>query len=189
MKSTTSFLIIVVSIAVLALYAWPQWQTVSALQDKHAELQDAQFKAQELTQLRNNLIAQYDAIPNEEIQKVRKVVPAEYNPIKLAADINAIALRQGMVVREVSFADTQDMSSTGDGSIVDAPPATPYKVVRVSLSTEGQYRNFISLISDLERNLQLLDITNVDIVTKTEGERGSLPVLDFKIILDTYWMN
>lgn len=189
MKSTTMFLVVIVSIGLLVLYAWPQWQTVGVLQDKHTELQDAQLRVQELTQLRDGLVAQYESIPPEDVQRLKKVIPVEYNPIKLTADLNAIALRQGMVIREVTFVDKEGGSNTGDGSIVDAPPETLYKVVGVSFSTEGQYKNFTALLADLEKNLQILDIRAIDIATKSQADNISVPMLDFRITLDTYWMN
>lgn len=189
MKSLTALIIIVVSISVLYFYAWPQWQSVSELQDKHAQLKDAQFKAQELSKLRNNLVTQYNAIPPEEIEKVNKVIPVQYNPVKLAADISSIALRNGMVIKNVSFVDKKDVSNPGDGSVVAAQPTTPYRVVEVLFSTEGQYKNFTLFLADLEKNLQILDISKVDIVRKTDSEKSPVSMLDFKITLDTYWMN
>jgi len=189
MKSLTAIIIIVISIGLLYFYAWPQWQTVSELQAKHKQLQDAQFKAQELTKLRQNLVTQYNSIPPEEMEKVNKVVPVQYNPVKLAADLNSIALRNGMIIKNVSFVDKKDISDPGDGSVVAAQPKTPYRVVEVMFSTEGQYKNFTLLLADIERNLQILDIKKVDVVRKSDGEKSPVSTLDFKITLDTYWMN
>lgn len=189
MKSITAIIILTASIALLYVYAWPQWQTVSDLQVKNQELKDAQLKAQELSKIRNNLVTQYNAIPLEEINKVGKVVPKQYNPVKLTADINALALRYGMVISGVTFMDQKEISSTGTGAVIEAPQATPYKVVEVAFSTEGQYRNLTLLIADLEKNLQLLDIKRVDINSVTSKEKSIPSNLDFKITLDTYWMN
>jgi Tfp pilus assembly protein PilO len=191
MKSLTAFIIIIISIALLGFYAWPQWQTVSVLQDKNTQLQDAQLKAQELSQLRNNLVTQYNSISREDIEKVGKVVPKQYDPVKLTADINAIAMRYGMVIKNVSFTKNTDISSTGTGAVVDAPPTTPYKVVTVAFSTEGSYKDFTLLLADLEKNLQILDIKNVDITAKSVSVKDKVAPgsLDFKITLDTYWMN
>lgn len=189
MKSLTAFIIIAVSIGLSAFYTWPQWQTVSTLKDKYTQLQDALKKANQLSQIRNELITRYNAIPLEEIERVGKVVPADYNPITLTADIHAIALRYGMVIKSTSFADQTDSSNSNGGIVTEAPPVTPYKIVAVSFSTEGSYKNFLLFLTDLEKNLQILDITHVDITAKSAQERGGGGMLDFKITLDTYWMN
>lgn len=189
MKSLTAFIIIAVSIALSAFYTWPQWQTVSSLKDKNTQLQDALEKANKLSQLRNDLLTAYNAIPPEEIERVGKVVPKQYDPIKLTADIQAIALQYGMVIKSTTFTDRSEVSNPGMGVVTEAPSATPYKVVSLSLSTEGQYKNFVLFLADLEKNLQILDVTHVDITPKSNQERGGVSMLDFKITLDTYWMN
>lgn len=190
MKSFTAFIIISISIALSAFYTWPQWQTVSTLQDKNTQLQDALEKANRLSKLRNDLKTQYDAIPTEEIEKVGKVVPVQYDPIKLTADIQSVALKHAMVIQDVTFTNRTDISNSGmGGAVTEAPPATPYKVVALNLSTKGQYKNFVAFLADLEKNLQILDVTKVDITAQSTQERGGVGVLDFKITLDSYWMN
>lgn len=189
MKSITSLIIIVVSLALLYFYAWPQWQSVPELRSKHAALREAESKAQELSKLRNDLMTRYNAIPLEEMEKINKVVPVDYNPVVLAADISAMALRNSMVIKNVAFVDAAEVSNPNNGAVTEAPPQTPYKVVEVSFATEGQYKNFISLLSDLEKNIQILDIKKIDIMAKPSQDRGGVPSLDFKVTLDTYWIH
>lgn len=190
MKSLTAFIITTVSIALLAFYAWPQWQTVSSLQQKNTQLKDALSNAEKLTALRNELITRYNAIPSEEMVKVGKVVPKQYDPLKLTADINALAMRYGMVVKGATFINRAEISNPGTGAVVEAQPlVSPYKVVAASFSIEGQYKDFVLLLADLEKNLQILDVTNVDITSKSAKEKSGSASLDFKITLDTYWMN
>ncbi len=194
MKSLKPFIVIVIAIALLYLYAWPQWDVVSLLRTREVELQTALGKAQELTQIRNNLMEQYNAITPLDTQKIARVVPAAYDPVKLVADVNAIGLRYGMVVKDVKLANVTEISTTG--GVQAAAPAEPYIKRQLSFSTKGQYRNFISFITDLETSLQLMDLQKVEVTGSTQGPaqkvgapQVSSGALDFKVSLYTYWIH
>jgi len=193
MKTLRPFIILVIAIALLYLYAWPQWNAVAALRTREVELQTALTKAQELTQIRNNLMEQYEAISPEDTQKITRVVPATYDPVKLVADVNAIGLRYGMVIRDVRLSNVTEISTSG--AVQPAAPAEPYVKRQLSFSTSGQYRNFISFISDLETSLQLMDLQKVEVAASTQGpaQKVGAPqqpsgALDFKVSLYTYWI-
>lgn len=193
MKSLRPFIILVLAIALLYLYAWPQWNVVAALRIREVELETALGKAQELTQIRNNLMEKYSTISREDTEKIARVVPATYDPVKLVADVNAIGLRYGMIIRDVKLANVTEISSTG--AVQAALPAEPYIKRQLSFSTSGQYRDLVSFITDLETSLQLMDLQKVEVTTKTQGvaqkvgaPQQSSGLLDFKVNLYTYWM-
>lgn len=193
MKSLRPFVILIIAIALVYFYAWPQWGSLTLLRARQVELQTALTKAEELTRIRNNLMEQYGAISPTDIEKIARVVPATYDPVKLVADVNAIGLRYGMVIRDVKLSDVSEVSATG--AVQAAGPAEPYIKRQLSFSTSGQYRNFISFISDLETSLQLMDLQKVEVTTSVRGvvqksgvSEQSSGALDFKVTLYTYWI-
>lgn len=193
MKKLPSLFFIIGAVIIVYFYAWPQWQNSKSLRMKNQELLDAQQKAQQLKQIRDSLVAQYQEISADDLEKVNKVVPQQYNPIKLTADINAIALRYGMLVKDFSFADKKETVEMTTG-IIDPTaevtiPESPYKVVEFDFSTEGQYKDLVLFLRDLEKNLQLLDIKKVTIDSATTADKSNSSRLTFKIVLDSYWMN
>ncbi len=193
MKRLTPLLFIIGAFVIAYLYTWPQWQATSGLKMKNQELKDAQQKAQQLKEIRDSLIAQYEAIPPSDLEKVSKVVPTQYNPIKLTADINAIALRHSMLVKDFSFVDKKETSemTTGiiDPTVEVVVPESPYKVVEFDFATEGQYKDLVVFLADLEKNLQLLDIKKVTVDSAASTDKPTSSRLTFKITLDSYWMN
>lgn len=196
MSSLRPFIIVVISIAALYFYAMPQWDRIGELKARNSEIQTALGKAQELNQIRTELMGQYNSISPENTAKIARVVPAVYDPVKLVADVNALALQYGMTIRDIKFADTVDVSATG--AIQAAAPAQPYIKRDISFTTKGQYRNFISFLSDVEQSLQLMDVQKIDIsggtqVQQTQGTQKPVAGstngnLDFKVTLHTYWI-
>lgn len=193
MKSLRPFIILVIAIALLYVYAWPQWNVVAVLRTREVELETALGKAQELTQIRNSLMEKYNAISPEDTKKIARVVPATYDPVKLIADVNAIGLRHGMIIRNTKIANITEVASTG--AVQAALPAEPYVKRQLSFSTSGQYRNFISFITELETSLQLMDLQKVEVSASTQGSAQKVGVpqqpsglLEFKVSLNTYWI-
>lgn len=187
MKSLRPFIILALAAALLYFYAWPQWNKIATLRTQHVEVKSALSKAQEITQIRNQLNEQYNAISAADTAKIAKVVPAVYDPVKLIADINGLAVGYGMVIRGVAIVNPQEVSTSG---AIQAPaPAEIYKKRQLSFTTAGQYRNFISFLSGLEQSLQLIDIERVEIsAAQTTTKGSSAGTLDFKVTVDTYWI-
>lgn len=187
MKSLRPFIIIALAIGALYIYVWPQWQTIGTLRTRHVELQSALVKGQELATLRDQLLAQYNAIPQADMDKISRVVPNKYDPVKLVTDINAVASKYGMFIKGVKITDTALESTSG--AIQAAPEVEIYNKKELSFATEGQYKNFVAFISDLEKSLQLLDIQKVEIVSRQNATKGAPAGLEFKVSVTTYWMN
>ncbi len=191
MKTLRPFIVIAIAIGLLYLYALPRWNAVAALRTRNLELQTALGKAQELTQIRNTLMQQYEAISPDDTAKIARVVPQKYDPVKLVADINAIGLKYGMTIRDIKLSNVTEIDTTG--AIRDAAPVEPYIKRQLSFSTVGQYKNFISFITDLEQSLQLMDLQKVEVMPgaqgpATKGVVSQAGALNFKVDLHTYWI-
>jgi Tfp pilus assembly protein PilO len=196
MNTLRPFIIIGIAIGLVYLYAWPQWNAIGLLRTRNLELQTALGKAEELAQIRNRLMDQYNAISPTDTEKIARVVPEKYDPVKLVADVNAIGLGYGMIIRDVKLSSVTAAATTG--AIQDAPPIEPYVKRQFSFSAVGQYRNFISFITDLETSLQLMDLHKVEVSAAPVGATpktgtGSQTVpqsgsLEFKVTLYTYWI-
>ncbi|MCX6703117.1 MAG: type 4a pilus biogenesis protein PilO [Candidatus Zambryskibacteria bacterium] len=189
MKNLIPFILIIFAAGMLYFYSFPEWKKTQSLKSKQTELNLALGQAQELKKIREELTVRYNAISPTESEKINKVIPARYDPIKLVADLNSLGLKYGMPVRDVSIS-ADSFKETG-GAIEAPAPATPYKVVKLKFSVEGQYKNFYAFLSDIEKSLQLLGIQKVSVTTekKSNSKEASTGSLGYEITLDTYWMN
>jgi len=192
MKTFRPFIVIAIAFGLLYFYAKPQWNAIAALRIHELELQTALGKAQELTVIRNNLMQQYNVISPENTAKIARVVPQKYDPVKLVADISAIGLQYGMMIRDIKFSNVTEIDTTG--AIQGATPAEPYIKRQLSFSTVVQYKSFIAFITDLEQSLQLMDLQKVEVMPITSGPATKVGgvsqggALNFKVDLHTYWI-
>jgi len=187
MKSLNSFIFIVIAAALGYVYAWPQWQKIQTLTARETELTGALEKANQIEVIKQELVTKYDAISETDTKKISKVVPVRFDPIKLVADINDIAARYNLVIRETKFGEDASVAP-GGGVVKDVQPMKSYQTITLNFNTSGQYRSLYSFISDLEKSLQLMDIQKVSIAPAQKGKESDSS-LNFNITLDTYWMN
>jgi Tfp pilus assembly protein PilO len=85
---------------------------------------------------------------------------------------------------ETVKADQQVKSDSASTQVAQKP----YGEFTLSFTTTGQYKNFLSFISDLEQNLRLVDISAVEFKLSEGAERGVGDSLSYKVTLKTYWL-
>ena len=143
--------------------------------------------------LRDKIIAAYSSIPQESIDRLKKVVPQNFNAVLLANDLNATASAYGMSIRSVKI-------STASASPRDLGPrqsnANPYNTVTITFSVKGRYEQFKEFLKNLETQLHLVDVTRITAVSvdkgSSAGTKGSVSsgqVFQYDVELHTYSLN
>jgi Tfp pilus assembly protein PilO len=183
-KNLTPILLILLVVGLWFVYIKPEYDTILALRDKKAVYDTALADSKEIKALRDSLVQQYNAIPQSDLEKLKRVVPEKYDPVKLVADINNIGLQYGFQISKVKINEPLPVP-VSDGSATDNSN-TPYKIVSISFSTEGQYQNFVNFLQDLEASRQLIDIRRLGIGSVVE--KSGVTKLSFDIMVDTYWI-
>ncbi|MEQ1500548.1 MAG: hypothetical protein ABL917_04240, partial [Parcubacteria group bacterium] len=126
MKNSIPFILIPLSIAVIYFYVLPQYSTITDLRVKKIQLQETVAKTKEMSALSQDLLAQYNAIPENDKLKIQNMIPAHFDSVKLISDINSVAIKHGMKVKTAKAEDTfKNVQSQVDVSGSQA--STPYK--------------------------------------------------------------
>jgi Tfp pilus assembly protein PilO len=182
MKNFTPLFLIAFAIIIGYLYVLPQYGKINTLRAHQMELSTTLDQAKKISELRNTLSAQVQAIAPADLDKLKRVFPAVYDPVKLASDIEIVAKRNGVVVRDVK---TQIPTDSSRDTVIAPTTVTPYKVVQLIFTAKGSYLGFYNFLKSLESSVQILDVKKVSIA----GSKSSTNTtsLDFEITLDTYW--
>ena len=181
MKTSTSIFLLLISFCMLFFYTKPQYENWKVLRGEYSKYNEALEKAKDLKVLRDELLVKYNNIPEEEVEKLKKVVPRVFNPVKLSADINGIASQYGMTLFSVSIKDIPDASA----GLLDENPS-PYKTVSIDFETKGSYENFVAMLKDIENHIQLSDVKKLTLEPLKKDELGV--GLNFKVSIDSYWL-
>jgi Tfp pilus assembly protein PilO len=198
MRFIVPLIMLAVSVGLFFTYTQKTWISIQELRTKQTEYNDALTNANELEQVRNDLLAKYNAFDPSSIEKLKKLLPDNVDNIKLILEINEVAFKYGMLLKNVKFDATDqnsNSSSVQERNSSIAQKNKSYGTFDVEFSSEGTYSNFVSFMSDLEKSLRIVDVNAItfsspELPQTLGGVSPSKPKdsykYDFKI--STYWL-
>jgi Tfp pilus assembly protein PilO len=183
------FLIILIalSIGAFTMYVQPRYRALKETRQAVASYSSNLDTAEKLKTSREELIQKYNNISKADLDSLKTLLPDSVDNIRLIIQIDSLAARNGLsTVRGVEY-QTQD--KTAASSAVQSPDAArrPYGEFVISFQTTGQYKNFLSFLSDLEENLRLVDVMKVDFVP-SGGTASLAGNMQYTVTIKTYWL-
>lgn len=181
-------ILITLSIGAFVLYVQPRYAALRETREQIAGYNSNLDTAEKLKTSREELIARYNNISKTDLDNLKTLLPDSVDNIRLIIQIDSLASRNGLsTVRNVEY-QTQEKASTAS-STVQSPDAArkPYGEFVVSFQTTGQYKNFLSFLSDLEENLRLVDVAKVEF-TPSSGTASLAGNMAYTVTIKTYWL-
>ncbi len=154
----------------------PLMEEVRALDAQANTLNSALTNGKELQVVRDSLLSKFKNFSEEDRTRLDKVLPNSVDNVRLIIDIDNIASRFGMTLRNVRLNSNKDATATSVG-----PTGKRYATLGLTFTVSSSYENIKRFIADLERNLRISDVTGV---TFTSGDKDQG---DYTIDLTTYW--
>jgi Tfp pilus assembly protein PilO len=169
------FLLSIISIALAAAvfvgYVHPTYQVIQGLQSEVVEFDEALTKAKELRTLLTTLADERNAISEEQLQRLEKLLPDHIDSIRLVMDTDNIASRYGMRITNVRL-DKQTAQSTA-----------PYGSMVLNFSVPARYETFQEFLDNLEESLRLVDVVSLSFTAP-----GANSTTMVSVGLRTYWL-
>lgn len=180
------FILLALSITTIVVIVSPRYKEIQAARADIASYQKRLDTAKKLSASREDLIARYNSIPKSDLDNLKTALPDSVDNIRLIIQLDSLATRNGLSsLRGVEY-DTTSASKT-PATAPGAVAQKTYDTFTVSFETTGQYKNFLSFISDLEQNLRLVDISDVTFAA-SGGTNSPANSLTYKITVKTYWL-
>jgi len=178
MKRPSSLILIILAVALFYTFTTGQYDIMKERRAKAAEYQNVLKNVENIVETRDKLLADYRTIPREEIDRLFKVLPDNADSVRLALDLDTIASSYGISVSNVRV----DTDGDPNARLLILPNSMFYEKARVSFSFISNYNNFMALLSDLERNLRVMDVKSVSFVASDDG------LYEHEITIETYWL-
>lgn len=195
MKNLMPLFLIIISAAVFFFFIDPQYKEVKSLKIEIEENEKTLELAKQLRQKREELKEKYNSISTDEKADLGKLLPDTVDNVRLIIDINNIAEKYGVVIRDISIGE--DDKSKDDTKVIESeftdfvgssaisyPDTSKIGVISFSFSVSTQYDVFVELLKALEQTLRIVDIRDVTI---TRGEKDDI-FYNYKVTMDTYWL-
>ncbi|MFA6552221.1 MAG: type 4a pilus biogenesis protein PilO [Candidatus Paceibacterota bacterium] len=185
-------------------------KSITELQGKKAEYEDAIDKTKEIEKARTGLLAKYNAITPDNVKKMAKLLPNYIDNVRLIIDVNTIASRYKMTLGNISVAaptQTAAPAKTATGAASSAIGPAPvagtagtqtaaagaasvaattvrkYASAKLTFSVTGSYDNFIQFVEDLEHSLRIIDVTSITLKPPADSKTENY---NFGLSINTY---
>lgn len=172
--------IVLVAVAILLYFTYTQaaYTQVQETQSEIAEFEQALDRSQQLLSLRDNLINEYNSFRQQDLDRLQKALPSNVDTVRLIIEIDEIASDNGMTLSDVSFSGNSNNQANQAGS------APEYDSIDLSFTVSAPYETFQTFLTDLQRNLRIMDVRNVSFSSNPEADFN-----DYTVSLRTYWLS
>jgi len=171
---------ILAAIALFFFYTNPQFQKLKLNIVDQNKLVEANDKAKKLRAAREVLTDDRKKIAQEDIDKIVKMLPDGVENVGLIIDIDNIASKYGMRIRNTKISEGSGAKSASVA--VAGPDSKKHGTIALSFSISSTYENFLMFLKDLEASQRLVDVTALTFSSNKEGR------YEFNVTLQTYWL-
>ncbi len=177
-RSITPIILIGVSIGAFIWFIEPTYNELSEVRAQDRQYSDALDKSRELQAVRDKLLSRYNTFRSADLDRLQKLLPDTVDNVRLVLDLDSMAARYGMRVRNVVVGGDPVRKEGAIGS-----DDSPYGSLTLSFSVVSRYDTFLAFLSDLERSLRLSDIVSVAFEEPREGD-----LYEYDVSIKTYWL-
>jgi len=168
MKNFLSPVLIILAGIIVYFYIMPMYAFVGALGEKHNELKTVLASTQSLEARIAEIESEYQSFSGTERGLLMRLVPQSVNEHEVVTEITTMALARGMTVADVGF---EPAVEEGRQKIdVEAAASKPYQEWHMTVTLEGPYEGFISLLGDLGRSIRITDVSEINITPAARDE-------------------
>ncbi len=133
--------------------------------------------AKNLEARRNELTQKYNNISTEDITKLESLVPNNVDNIKLVLELETLAQKHDLLIENPKLENKSEIT-TGNtnqpGRNPNDPSSLPYGTFRLDFSVRADYQKLKSFISDIEKNLRLIEIVSIDLKVPENVDKTKL---------------
>lgn len=159
---------------------------VGDLRAQKGELVAALSQAQELRTVAERLRSEYYGFTEEERDRLNRLIPDNVDNVRLIIDINNIATRYGMTVKDAKIKTESKKDDTGQDpnvKLINNPSgAIGQGTVTIAFTVEGSYEVFREFLGDLASSLRLVDVKRLSFKATDKD------TYQYSVELSTYWL-
>ena len=175
-KYLLSLILLLVSIGVFFAFIDPFYKEIEVIRLEIKGLDEALNNSKQIQETRDQLLGRFNAIPRQDLERIKKMLPDHVDNVKLILEIDRIASQYGMTIKNISVIEK------GGGRETLGRPEEPLGTIGLDLIITGSYRLFLNFVSDLEKSLRIVDIVSLAFTATTEDFN------QYDLGIQTYWL-
>lgn len=203
MRFLLPLLFIVAAVALFIGFTNPVYIDVQDLSSQADSYNEALVNSKKLQTRRDELTQTYNSFAQSDIRALETMVPNSVDNIGLIQEVQRMGLELGIIVKNVNFdpeqvvledgAFEEGVTSTTTQSAQNRPQQgtgeinTLYDTFLLEFTIEGSYDDFVTFLSELEKNLRIVDISSINFTANSIDSKGNFSdVYDYTFTTKTY---
>jgi len=187
-----TFLLFLGVVLIAWLVLWPEYSRMQTARDNQILVASDLEKIQQELNNAKKVISDYNN-QKDKLEVLERALPPAPQVPQILADLEDLASRSGVELKEIRVTEKDRESSIPGGSNASMPPeslsesagslpkAPELVELKVDVSASATYDNFRTFLDLLEKNMRLFDVQ----VLTSEGAEESLP--SFSVVLSTFY--
>lgn len=184
MRTLLPFILLVAAVGLFFGYTDPTYSAAGAVKAEDGSYQSALDTAKSLREQRDQLLAKRNTFSADDVQKLSRMLPDTVDNIRLIIDINNIAARHNLTLKNVQLGSVSGSKTTGSATAV-GKSGDPVGSVELGFTVSSNYDNFQAFLLDLEHSLRIIDVEKI----LFKNIAGSADQTDYTFTIRTYWLH
>ncbi len=172
----TSIVLILASLGLFFGYVDPTYTKIKALGVEKSDYTRALNNSKELQAERDKFLDKYNKMSPDDRSKLAKTLPDNIDNVRLIIDIDEMAKKFGMRIRNFTTDAGEKADTIGSSAI-------PYGTLTLSFSTTASYNTFLAFMRNLEQSLRIIDVTSIQFASSDTNQ-----LYDYGVKVQTYWL-
>ena len=161
-----TILLILASIAMIFWVDRPLWAAIGQIRKEANEVSEALAALKDLETLRENLLQTYDSIPPSKLARLAELLPVKSDVGSLLINLEKLTKDRGLRLRRVDFAKeetalAQAAQAQAGRALAIGKEEKSFAPITYTFAVSATYENLRSLLSALEKNLRIIDISDI----------------------------
>jgi Tfp pilus assembly protein PilO len=207
MRFLLPLLFIIVAVVVFVGVTNPVYLDIQDLSTQAESYNEALANSKRLQARRDELTETYNGFSRQSVDALEIMVPNSVDNIGLIQEIQRMALRLGIVIKNVNFDPSQVDPEDGefedgvDNATAETSTTSTQNIARrgavetnglyetflLEFTIEGSYTDFVRFLEELELNLRIVDISNINFTANSLDSDGDFSdVYDYTFTTKTY---
>ncbi len=184
MRSLLPLILVIAAVGLFAGYVNPTYQATKTIAAQVDSYNQALTTSKQLRAQRDTLLSKRATFSTDDVQKLERMLPDNVDNIRLIIDINNIAARHSLTLKNVSLG-TVSSASTARSAVAVGASGDPVGSVELGFTTSASYANFAAFLTDLEHSLRLVDIEKLNFKVADP----KIDINDYTFTIRTYWLH
>jgi len=164
-KGIISIVFLAAAIATFLGLTKPLYNEIKDLNAQKSSFEEALANSRQIQETRDNLLSQYNKIPQENLTRLNKILPVKTESMKFILEMESIVQKNGMTLKNIDIKENEKGETSEKVNF--GAETKSWETVPFSLKLSGSYKSFYSFLKDIEKNLRLTDI---NAITFSAGE-------------------